>query len=120
MTLNELAQLLTVKAKGDTYKATAPNPKAEILQMSLVNNVVTVQVSEPLMLRASLTLPTAWTHWHEPHRSSTARALKCAYSWEGTGQHDFWCRCTYDPEMYAWVQDIPMSCQQYQVDTCQW
>ena len=50
MTLNELAQLLTVKAKGDTYKATAPNPKAEILQMSLVNNVVTVQVSEPLML----------------------------------------------------------------------
>ena len=31
MTLNELAQLLTVKAKGDTYKATAPNPKAEIL-----------------------------------------------------------------------------------------
>eukprot|EP01044_Picomonas_judraskeda_P033465 COSAG03_NODE_13415_length_504_cov_0.644444_1_plen_154_part_01 len=32
MTLNELAQLLTVKAKGDTYKATAPNPKAEILQ----------------------------------------------------------------------------------------
>ena len=51
MTLNELAQLLTVKAKGDTYKATTPNPKAEILQISLdSNNIVTVQVAEPLML----------------------------------------------------------------------
>eukprot|EP01043_Picozoa_sp_COSAG02_P033621 COSAG02_NODE_2303_length_9183_cov_6.229369_6_plen_546_part_00 len=50
MTLNELAQLLTVKAKGDTYKALTPNPKAEILQMSLKDGVVTVQVAEPLML----------------------------------------------------------------------
>jgi hypothetical protein len=45
-----VAQLLTVKAKGDTYKALTPNPKAEILQMSLKNGVVTVQVAEPLML----------------------------------------------------------------------
>jgi len=51
LTLTELAQLLTVKAKGDTYKATTPNPKCEILHMSLdSNNVVTVQVSEPIML----------------------------------------------------------------------
>ena len=51
LTLTELSQLLTVKAKGDTYKATTPNPKCEILHMSLdSNNVVTVQVSEPIML----------------------------------------------------------------------
>ena len=51
VTLQELSQLLTVKAKGDTYKATTPNPKCEILHMSLdSNNVVTVQVSEPIML----------------------------------------------------------------------
>eukprot|EP01046_Picozoa_sp_COSAG06_P032476 COSAG06_NODE_3248_length_5619_cov_32.539493_6_plen_193_part_00 len=38
-------------AKGDTYKATTPNPKCEILHMSLdSDNVVTVQVSEPIML----------------------------------------------------------------------
>ena len=78
LTLAELSQLLTVKAKGDTYKATTPNPKCEILHMSLdSNNVVTVQVSEPVML-------STWQHNYAVGPSDYGLFLTVSPDWRKT------------------------------------